>query len=150
MTRGLPQAPVSGISWKWRGTGVALLFSFRACPPPRKRWRANYGVLYLRGHSRTRGAVRTFRLANVESVVIVPNARPTARIPADPWGDEDPRYGIDEDRPSEARERRGDGALQWASRDPGPAGVRRQRHQHDDRARFRHHLLPCLDVTGAG
>src|ERR1700687_3873553 len=27
MTRGLPQALVSGISWKWRGTGVAVLFS---------------------------------------------------------------------------------------------------------------------------
>jgi len=29
MTRGLPQAPVSDISCKWRGTGVALLFSSR-------------------------------------------------------------------------------------------------------------------------
>src|SRR3974390_1126540 len=26
MTRGLPQAPVSGISWKWREPGIALLF----------------------------------------------------------------------------------------------------------------------------
>jgi predicted DNA-binding transcriptional regulator YafY len=64
--------------------------------------RLHNGVLYLRGHSRTRGAVRTFRLANVESVVGVPNARPRAKIPIDPWGDEDPRYGVDEDRPGEA------------------------------------------------
>lgn len=68
---------------------------------PWQVWLHN-GVLYLRGHSRTRGAVRTFRLANVESVSVLPNARPAAPIPTDPWGDEDPRYGIDEDRPSEA------------------------------------------------
>src|ERR1700704_5103452 len=32
MTRGLPQAPVSGISCKWRGTGVARLLV--PCVPP--------------------------------------------------------------------------------------------------------------------
>jgi hypothetical protein len=32
MIRGLPQAPVSGISWKWRGAWIALLLSLRACP----------------------------------------------------------------------------------------------------------------------
>ena len=45
MTRGLPQAPVSGISWKWRGAGVALLFSFRARPPrERRRAKCGYGL----------------------------------------------------------------------------------------------------------
>jgi hypothetical protein len=39
MTRGLSQAPVSDISWKWRETGVTLLLSF-PCVPPRKRRRA--------------------------------------------------------------------------------------------------------------
>lgn len=68
---------------------------------PWQVWLHN-GVLYLRGYSRTRGAVRTFRLANVESVAMVPNARPTAPVPAEPWGDEDPRYGIDDDRPAVA------------------------------------------------
>src|SRR4051812_6511093 len=31
MNGGLPQAPMSGIRWKWREAGVALLFSFCAC-----------------------------------------------------------------------------------------------------------------------
>jgi hypothetical protein len=31
MTRGLRQATVSGISWKWRGAGVALFFPLPAC-----------------------------------------------------------------------------------------------------------------------
>src|SRR5688572_11624278 len=42
MTRGLTQAPASGIGWKWRGTGVALRF-FVPCAPPRNRRRAKLG-----------------------------------------------------------------------------------------------------------
>lgn len=30
MTPGLSQVPGSGICWRWKGTGFALLFSFRA------------------------------------------------------------------------------------------------------------------------
>src|SRR5262245_32415844 len=33
MPRGLPQAPVSGIRFKWRGTRVARPFSFPGFPP---------------------------------------------------------------------------------------------------------------------
>ena len=33
----LPQAPVSGICWKWREAGVALVFAIRACPS--REWR---------------------------------------------------------------------------------------------------------------
>jgi predicted DNA-binding transcriptional regulator YafY len=68
---------------------------------PWQVWLHN-GVLYVRGYSRTRGAERTFRLAHVESVMSLSDTRPAFPVPADPWAGEDPRYGIDEDRPGEA------------------------------------------------
>jgi len=80
------------------------------------------GVLYVRGHSRTRRAVRTFRLANVESVVSVPNAHPIAPVPANPWAGEEPRYGIDEDRPNEAVLRF---VVMWRGGSPQRDGIRR-------------------------
>ena len=85
-------------------------------PPYRSAWRdervvhdvepwqvwLHNGVLYLRGFSRKRRAARTFRLANVDSITVLPNVRPSAPVPSDPWEGDDPRYGIDHDRPNDA------------------------------------------------
>lgn len=60
------------------------------------------GVPYVIGYSRQRKAVRTFGLANIRSVAVVEGARPTARVPVEPWGAADPRFGIDNDRPNTA------------------------------------------------
>lgn len=60
------------------------------------------GVPYVRGFSRKRGAPRTFGLANIRSVEVIRGEKPSARVPADPWAGEDPRSGVDADRPSHA------------------------------------------------
>ncbi len=61
------------------------------------------GVFYVRGHSRTRRGPRTFRVANVTAMSPLPGDKPTAAVPEDPWSGDEPRYGIDNDRPGEAR-----------------------------------------------
>lgn len=60
------------------------------------------GVPYVRGFSRNRGAPRTFGLANVTSVEVVRAEKPRAPVPTDPWAGEDPRAGVDADRPGHA------------------------------------------------
>jgi predicted DNA-binding transcriptional regulator YafY len=68
---------------------------------PWQVWLHN-GRLYLAGYSRTRRARRTFGLAHVESIQVVPNGSPTKPVPADIWAKEDGGYGVDEDRPGRA------------------------------------------------
>lgn len=62
----------------------------------------HHGVLYLRGYSRTRKDIRTFGLANIQRLEVLPNARPGVEVPPDVWGAEDPRYGVDEHEPGDA------------------------------------------------
>lgn len=61
-------------------------------------------AVYFKGWVRERGAPRTFRLAQVEKIVAIPNSRPTVRCPRPDavWGDDNPAFGIDEDRPDTA------------------------------------------------
>ncbi|WP_437592321.1 helix-turn-helix transcriptional regulator [Sorangium sp. So ce1000] len=63
------------------------------------------GVLYVRGYSRTRKAPRTFRLAGIDGLAVLPGQVPTAPVPArgQIWGEGDPRLGVDEDRPDTAK-----------------------------------------------
>ena len=73
------------------------------------------GVPYVRGFSTTRGAPRTFALANIGSAEVVPGVRPGARIPDDPWAGEDPRYGVDNDRPGTAVIRLRGAVARWVA-----------------------------------
>lgn len=62
------------------------------------------GSLYVRGYSRTRRGSRTFSCANIRGVRPVTNATPSMAVPAADrlWGDQDPRFGVDVDRPGDA------------------------------------------------
>lgn len=71
------------------------------------------GVLYVRGHSRTRRDARTFRLANVEHVAPADTGTTRVPVPAEPWGTADPRFGVDEDRPGEAVVRLRGAVARW-------------------------------------
>jgi predicted DNA-binding transcriptional regulator YafY len=73
------------------------------------------GIPYVRGFSKRRNAARTFALANIESVEVIPGVRPHARVPDDPWAGEDPRYGIDNDRPGRAVIRLRGAVGRWVS-----------------------------------
>lgn len=73
------------------------------------------GTLYVRGYSRTRREARTFRLANIRSVGLLGAERPRAPVPATVWGEDDPRFGVDEDRPGEAVVRFTGGVARWVS-----------------------------------
>ncbi|MDC3953570.1 helix-turn-helix transcriptional regulator [Polyangium jinanense] len=73
------------------------------------------GVFYVRGYSQLRKAPRTFRLANVTKLTRLSSEKPTAAVPADPWSEGDPRYGIDEDRPGVAIVRFRGPVARWIS-----------------------------------
>ncbi|MDI3283224.1 WYL domain-containing protein [Polyangium sp. 15x6] len=73
------------------------------------------GVFYVRGYSQISKAPRTFRLANVTKLIRLSSEKPTAPVPADPWGDGDPRYGIDEHRPGQAIVRLRGSVARWIS-----------------------------------
>ena len=62
------------------------------------------GAMYVRGYSRTRCGARTFNVAHIVELSVVPGERPRVRAPrSEVWGEEDPRLGIDVDRPGTAR-----------------------------------------------
>ena len=69
MTRGLPQAPVSGISWRWRGAGVALRFSVSLRRP--RQWL--YGEAWRECGCRAslRRAAKPSRAAALEALIQV-------------------------------------------------------------------------------
>lgn len=73
------------------------------------------GIPYVRGYSRTKNAPRTFGLANIQDVETLPSERPGVRRPDDPWAGDDPRYGIDGDRPGEAVLRLRGGVARWVA-----------------------------------
>jgi predicted DNA-binding transcriptional regulator YafY len=79
--------------------------------------RIHDGAAYLRAWRRDVGEPRTLRVAQIEAVEIVAGA-PSARVPpaASLWGDEDPAYGIDHDRPGEAVLRIHGAVARWLHR----------------------------------
>ena len=66
--------------------------------------RVHDGALYLRAFSRTSNSPRTFKVAQIDRVVVLDAFRPSAPVPAADmvWGTNDPAYGIDEDQPDVA------------------------------------------------
>jgi len=66
--------------------------------------RIHDGSLYLRAFSLTRNAPRSFRVAQIESVRQLPPRTPRIKLPPRDqlWGDDDPAFGVDSDRPGQA------------------------------------------------
>lgn len=65
--------------------------------------RIHDGAMYLRAWSHAAAQPRTFRLAHVERVEVLPDAPRVAAPPQrDVWGDDNPALGIDHDRPGVA------------------------------------------------
>lgn len=83
------------------------------------------GSLYVCGHSHERGEARTLNFAQMITVSSIPNRRPKAAVPASPWGDRDPNFGMDQYEPGVARLRFKGAVARWL------AGVRWQRDQKD-------------------
>ena len=84
------------------------------CFEPWQVW-LHDGTLYVRGFSRTRRGPRTLRLASIESVAVLGSERALAPLPTSLWGDDDPRFGVDEDRPGDAVIRFSGGVARWVS-----------------------------------
>lgn len=66
--------------------------------------RIHDGGIYLRAFSLTRDAPRCFRVAQIESLRQLPPRPPKAKMPARKqlWGNDDPAFGVDSDRPGVA------------------------------------------------
>jgi predicted DNA-binding transcriptional regulator YafY len=66
--------------------------------------RVHDGAMYLRGYSRTTSGVRTFRVAQIDSARVLDGLPPDHPVPSrdEMWGEGDPAYGIDQDRPGTA------------------------------------------------
>lgn len=66
--------------------------------------RLHDGNMYLRAYSRTHGEPRSFRVAQLEGAEAIEGLIPREPIPMPDkiWGDHDPAFGIDEDRPGVA------------------------------------------------
>ena len=66
--------------------------------------RLHDGAMYLRTFSRSHGEARSFRVAQIEAAERIAELEPRAPVPAPEriWGDHDPAFGIDEDRPGTA------------------------------------------------
>ena len=81
--------------------------------------RIHDSTYYLRGWSRTRGAPVTFRLAQIAHARVLPDVHPAAKMPGPEriWGDHDPAFGIDEDRPDVAVIRLRGAVARWAAMD---------------------------------
>lgn len=66
--------------------------------------RIHDGGMYLRAFSLTRNAPRCFRVAQIESLRQLPPRPPKEKMPlrGQIWGDDDPAFGVDSDRPGHA------------------------------------------------
>lgn len=86
--------------------------------------RIHDGAMYLRAYSRTHGEARSFRVAQIVHARVLPGEKPRAAPPPkhEMWGNSDPGYGIDSDRPGTATLRIRGGVARWISHmlwDPG-------------------------------
>ncbi len=66
--------------------------------------RLHDGNMYLRAYSRTHKQARSFRVAQIEAAEPIVGLSPRESVPPPDriWGDHDPAFGIDEDRPGVA------------------------------------------------
>ncbi|PRP90496.1 hypothetical protein ENSA5_64110 [Enhygromyxa salina] len=66
--------------------------------------RLHDGNMYLRAYSRTHREPRSFRVAQIEGAEVIEGLEPRESMPTldKIWGDHDPAFGIDEDRPGTA------------------------------------------------
>ncbi|MCA9683184.1 MAG: WYL domain-containing protein, partial [Myxococcales bacterium] len=66
--------------------------------------RLHDGNMYLRAWSRTHREARSFRVAQIEGAEVIEGLIPIEAVPPPEriWGDHDPAFGIDEDRPGTA------------------------------------------------
>lgn len=79
--------------------------------------RIHDGGLYLRAYSITRDAPRSFRVAQIERLSQLPPRTPRVQRPPTPkiWGDQDPAFGVDHDRPGTATVRLRGAVARWAA-----------------------------------
>jgi predicted DNA-binding transcriptional regulator YafY len=77
--------------------------------------RVHDGAMYLRAWCRTTDSARTFRVAQVATAVVIEGTTPAHAVPGRDalWGDGDPAFGIDHDRPGTARIRVAGGIARW-------------------------------------
>ncbi len=80
--------------------------------------RVHDGAVYLRAWRRDLGEPRTFRVAHIEEVRVIDGAQPRHPVPrvAEVWGDEEPAFGIDRDRPGRAVVRLRGPVARWVAR----------------------------------
>ena len=90
--------------------------------------RLHDGAYYLRAWSRAHDAPRTFAVAHIEAVIPLDGDVPRAPLPPAEaiWGDADPAFGIDHDRPDTATVRVRGATARWLHR------VRWHPAQHDE------------------
>jgi predicted DNA-binding transcriptional regulator YafY len=86
--------------------------------------RLHDGNMYLRAYSRTHREPRSFRVSQIEGAEAVEGLMPRESVPPPDkiWGDHDPAFGIDEDRPGVAVLRVRGAAARWVHHnvwDPG-------------------------------
>ena len=86
--------------------------------------RLHDGNMYMRAYSRTYNEARIFRVAQIEGAEPIEGLTPREPIPPPDkiWGDEDPAFGIDHDRPGTAVLRIRAPMARWIHRivwDPG-------------------------------
>jgi predicted DNA-binding transcriptional regulator YafY len=86
--------------------------------------RLHDGNMYLRAYSRTHKEPRSFRVPQIEGAEIIEGLMPREPVPLPDkiWGDHDPAFGIDEDRPGVAVLRVRGSAARWVHHnvwDPG-------------------------------
>lgn len=83
----------------WSSTGGARIHDIEPW-----QLRLHDGNMYLRAYSRTHKEARCFRVAQVEGTQIIEGLTPREPVPTPDkiWGDHDPAFGIDEDRPGTA------------------------------------------------
>jgi predicted DNA-binding transcriptional regulator YafY len=67
--------------------------------------RVHDGIVYVRGFARDRGEPRTYRIVDLDGIKRLHGVRAKGRRPPPDkiWGDGDPAFGIDHDRPGTAR-----------------------------------------------
>lgn len=81
--------------------------------------RIHDSTFYLRAYSRSSAGPRSFRVSQLLSARVVDGLAPTEAIPSPAriWGDRDPAYGIDEDRPDVATIRVRGAVARWVAGD---------------------------------
>ncbi len=77
--------------------------------------RVHDGAMYLRAYSRTTRGTRSFRVAQIDSAQVLDGVPSEQSVPPrhEMWGEGDPAFGIDQDRPGTATVRIRGGVARW-------------------------------------